>query len=110
MERHPKANSEWLVLCFDTVEGDGAHVTNRAPRIKFPSWRQLLRTSPNTLDEGIKREASGAATEQNTSAGIHARWEAGFADTMRMLERRPRVAPIDPMAGVAVYDSDIPGS
>src|SRR5262249_6728357 len=42
-----------------------------------------------------------------TSAGIHARWHAGFADTMRVLERRPWEAPIDPMAGVAVYDSDI---
>jgi len=42
-----------------------------------------------------------------TSAGIHARWQAGFADTTRMLERRPWEAPIDPMAGVAVHDSDI---
>jgi len=41
-----------------------------------------------------------------TSAGIHARWQAGYADTMRMLERRPWQAPMDPMAGVAVYDSD----
>jgi NTE family protein len=45
-----------------------------------------------------------------TSAGIHARWEAGFADTMRMLERRPWETPIDPMMGVAVYESDIPQS
>ena len=41
-----------------------------------------------------------------TGAGIHARWQAGFADTMRILKRRPWEAPIDPMAGVAVYDSD----
>ena len=45
-----------------------------------------------------------------TSAGIHARWQAGYADTMRMLERRPWQEPIDPMAGVAVYDSDVPKS
>ena len=45
-----------------------------------------------------------------TSAGIHARWQAGFADTTRMLERRPWEAPIDLMAGVAVYDSDTPKS
>ena len=45
-----------------------------------------------------------------TSAGIHARWQAGYADTMRMLERRPWETPVDPMAGVAVYDSDIPKS
>ena len=41
------------------------------------------------------------------SAGIYARWHAGYADTMRMLERRPWETPVDPMAGVAVYDSDI---
>ena len=42
-----------------------------------------------------------------TSVGIHARWQAGYADTMRMLERRPWETPVDPLAGVAVYDSDI---
>lgn len=45
-----------------------------------------------------------------TSVGIHARWEAGFTDTIRMLERRPWETPIDPMMGVAVYESDIPQS
>jgi Patatin phospholipase len=39
-----------------------------------------------------------------SSTGIHARWEAGYADTMRVLERRPWEAPIDPMMGVAVHD------
>jgi NTE family protein len=43
-----------------------------------------------------------------TSAGIHARWQAGYADTMRVLQRRPWDAPIDPMMGVAVHDSDAP--
>ncbi|MFZ3358734.1 MAG: patatin-like phospholipase family protein [Xanthobacteraceae bacterium] len=43
-----------------------------------------------------------------TSAGIHARWEAGYADTMRVLQRRPWEAPVDPMAGVALHDSDAP--
>jgi NTE family protein len=43
-----------------------------------------------------------------TSAGIHARWQTGYADTMRVLQRRPWDAPIDPMMGVAVHDSDAP--
>jgi NTE family protein len=43
-----------------------------------------------------------------TSAGIHARWQAGYADTMRVLERRPWETPIDPMMGVAVHDSNAP--
>ena len=43
-----------------------------------------------------------------TSAGIHARWQAGYSDTMRTLERRPWETKIDPMVGVAVYDTDVP--
>jgi NTE family protein len=43
-----------------------------------------------------------------TASSIHARWQAGYADTMRILERRPWEAPIDPMVGVAVHDSDVP--
>ncbi len=43
-----------------------------------------------------------------TSGGIHARWQAGYADTMRVIERRPWEAPIDPMMGVALHDSDAP--
>jgi NTE family protein len=38
--------------------------------------------------------------------GIHQRWQAGYADTKRTLERKPWEVPIDPMMGVAVYDSD----
>ena len=43
-----------------------------------------------------------------TSGGIERRWQAGYADTMRTLQRRPWEAPIDPMVGVAVHDSDAP--
>ena len=43
-----------------------------------------------------------------TSSGIGRRWKAGYEDTMRTLERRPWEIPIDPMAGVAVHDSDAP--
>ena len=43
-----------------------------------------------------------------SSEGIRGRWKAGYDDTMRTLERRPWEQPIDPMAGVAVHDSDAP--
>lgn len=43
-----------------------------------------------------------------SSGAIARRWQAGYADTMRTLERRPWDAPVDPMAGVAVHDSDAP--
>jgi NTE family protein len=42
-----------------------------------------------------------------TSSGIRARWQAGYADTMRTIERRPWQKPIDPMMGVAVHDPEI---
>lgn len=42
-----------------------------------------------------------------TSAGIHARWQAGYSDTMRTLKRRPWETKIDPMVGVAVHEADV---
>ena len=41
-----------------------------------------------------------------TSAGIRARWQAGYADAMRTVEQRPWEKPIDPMMGVAVHDPE----
>ena len=39
-----------------------------------------------------------------TPAGIRARWQAGYADTRRMLERAPWMAPVDPIDGVVIHD------
>jgi NTE family protein len=39
-------------------------------------------------------------------ATIEARWQAGYADTCRMISRRPWDNPIDPAVGVALYASD----
>ncbi len=41
-----------------------------------------------------------------TAAGIRARREAGYADTLRMIERSPWHAPTDPMEGVIEHASD----
>ena len=43
-----------------------------------------------------------------TTSGIGRRWQAGYEDTMRTLERRPWAVPIHPMVGVAVNDFDAP--
>ncbi|MGB7099634.1 MAG: patatin-like phospholipase family protein [Xanthobacteraceae bacterium] len=43
-----------------------------------------------------------------SAEGIQKRWRSGYDDTMRTLDRRPWEAPIDPMVGVAVHDSDAP--
>jgi len=39
-----------------------------------------------------------------TSSGIRTRWEAGFADTVRMIERAPWELEVDPMDGVVVHE------
>lgn len=41
-----------------------------------------------------------------TKATIEARWDAGYKDTHRMIEKRPWENKIDPSVGVAVYASD----
>ena len=37
-------------------------------------------------------------------AGIRARWEAGLADTRRMIARAPWELEVDPMEGVVVHE------
>ena len=39
-------------------------------------------------------------------AAVQARWQAGYADTCRMLERQPWNGPVDPVTEVTVYESD----
>ena len=39
-----------------------------------------------------------------TPAGIRARWQAGYADTERMVDRAPWTATVDPMDGVVIHD------
>jgi NTE family protein len=41
-----------------------------------------------------------------TKATIEARWHAGYADTHRMIAKRPWDNKIDPSVGVAMYASD----
>ncbi len=41
-----------------------------------------------------------------TPEGVDRRWQAGYADTVRTLKHKPWDIPIDPMMGVAVFDSD----
>ena len=41
-------------------------------------------------------------------AAVQSRWQAGYADTSRMLERRPWDAPLDPATEITVYESDAP--
>jgi len=40
-----------------------------------------------------------------TPAGIRARWQAGYADALHMIDRKPWAAPVDPMDGVVVHEA-----
>jgi NTE family protein len=40
-----------------------------------------------------------------TPSGIRARWQAGFADTKRMLERKPWTKPVDVTEGVVIHEN-----
>ena len=50
------------------------------------------------------------ATSISRAPEIHARWQAGYADTMRTLNRRPWEVNFDPVFGVAVHNSDAPAT
>jgi NTE family protein len=39
-----------------------------------------------------------------TPEGIRARWQAGYADTRRMLDRAPWMEPVNPMDGVVIHE------
>jgi NTE family protein len=40
-----------------------------------------------------------------TSTGVRARWQAGYADTLRMIDRKPWMKAVDPMDGVVVHQA-----
>ena len=40
-----------------------------------------------------------------TPTGVRARWQAGYADTLRMIDRKPWTQAVDPMDGVVVHQA-----
>jgi NTE family protein len=81
--------------------------TKNAPRVQ-----ELAGFSCRTTMHLIEINAQGIAGESNSRdydfshEAIQARWQAGYADTCRMIERRPWDDPIDPAMDVTVYASD----
>jgi NTE family protein len=79
-----------------------------------PQVQEIAGYGCGTLMHIVRINATPQANEDYlrdldfTAAGVQRRWQAGYADTMRTLERRPWEIPIDPMVGVAVHDSDAP--
>jgi NTE family protein len=89
-------------------------LVNRMPKEQreTPEVREMAGHGCATLMHIVRLNAPRLDHEDHlrdidfTSAGIRARWQAGYADTMRTIERRPWEKPIDPMMGVAVHDPE----
>jgi NTE family protein len=81
-----------------------------------PEVREMAGYGCGTLMHIVRINAKSQENEDYlreidfTAAGIRRRWQAGYEDTMRTLQRQPWEVPIDPKVGVAVHDSDAPDS
>lgn len=80
-----------------------------SPRVKeLAGWS--CRTTMHLVEinaQPLKGETN-ARDFDFSRAAVQSRWDAGYTDTYRMLERRPWTAPIDPATEVTVYQSDAP--
>jgi NTE family protein len=79
-----------------------------------PDVRELAAWGCATKMHLVEINAEAIAGETNardfdfSQAALEARWQAGYADTQRMIAERPWDTPIDPEVGVALYASDAP--
>ncbi|TAK84179.1 MAG: patatin-like phospholipase family protein [Betaproteobacteria bacterium] len=75
-----------------------------------PECRELAAWGCHTTMHVARLLAPALASEDYwkdidfSAAGIRARWEAGLADTRRMIERAPWQAPVDPLQGVVLHE------
>lgn len=76
-----------------------------------PEIRELASWGCKTTMHIARIIASGIASDDQmkdidfTPVGISARWQAGYADTQRMLDLAPWTRPVDPMEGVIIHDA-----
>lgn len=77
---------------------------------KSPKVKELASWGCQTTMHVARLVASGINGEDQlkdidfTPTGIRARWQAGYADTRRMLELSPWDQPADPIEGVIIHD------
>jgi len=75
-----------------------------------PEFRELASWGCGTTMHVVRLLAPRLDGEDHTKdidftpAGIRARWQAGYADALRMIDRQPWTAPVDPMDGVVVHE------
>jgi NTE family protein len=83
--------------------------TKNSPRVQeLAGWS--CRTTMHIVEinsQPLKGETN--ARDYDFSRGaVQARWQAGYDDTCRILDRRPWDDPIDPATEVTLYESDVP--
>jgi NTE family protein len=75
-----------------------------------PEIKELASWGCKTTMHVVRLVASGIASEDQlkdidfTPASIRARWQAGYADTRRVLDLAPWTRPVDPIEGVIVHE------
>lgn len=85
-------------------------------RKNSPRVKEFARSSCTATMHLVEINAQPIEGETNardydfSRAAVQTRWQAGYSDTCRMLERRPWDDPIDPATEVTVYESDAPTS
>jgi len=76
-----------------------------------PEIKELASWGCKTTMHVVRIVASGIASEDQmkdidfTPEGIQARWQMGYADTQRMLDRAPWTRPVDPIEGIIIHDA-----
>ncbi|MEO8407828.1 MAG: patatin-like phospholipase family protein [Oxalobacteraceae bacterium] len=76
-----------------------------------PEVEELASWGCKTTMHIARLVASGIASEDQmkdidfTPARIQARWQAGYADTQRMLDLAPWTRPVDPIEGIVIHDA-----
>jgi NTE family protein len=81
-----------------------------SPRVKeFAGWSCTTTMHLVEINAQAIEGETNAREYDFSRAAVQARWQTGYADTCRVLARRPWEDPIDPATDVAVYQSDAPG-
>ena len=74
--------------------------------------RRLASYGCPTVMHVVRLQAPAIVGEDHTkdidfsAAGIQARWEAGYADTLRVLEQQPWTRPFDPIEGFILHETE----
>ena len=128
----PEPASVWQVMGrMKDIQYASRSRSHLARQKQIHHLRHVIRELANLLPDGVRRSAEakelaswGCGTTMHvawlmapkldgedytkdidfTSTGIRSRWQAGYADTARMLDRAPWSAPVDPADSILIHE------